>query len=586
MTDINLAYKNTNQYTTRYSLTFHDSYLSVDIDSAVLDRELVVFISAFDWLCKAIRNPQRLPPQRGFLVSFSSCRISYLEAKRKATTGYDPSNSGIRLSFLLLAEPLHELEHNCWQQLFRSCFVLEEEGISECLGPLGKGLEMSFDLMVSLAAAEYPVKVQDRVVLVGYHTVLVPTQLEADYIQFHLEVDEQKQINPFNLNYGERPRVTDYMRFKSMRCFVGWCETAHIKLGTQRLPVTVRYSGAQEKRKTLQMTGFSVGCQVVSAVPIQAGVNGQANFSFVSHRLTFSPASVYSKMLLDASKQVALISDATARRSWLVPKLSLILHMAHAWVIENGLPQSTLSDPIPFADPHEDGIAVIQALERHGDIAVCGHGDDSFKLRSLFLGLNINLLETVSLVERSKGKYLYGFEFMDVVSQPGRGAFMKKIKIETCQSWLALANLADAVIICSELGEAIAPAEGDSRRNSMCNALPSGQDYLAAHLSCLGYLANRAGGELASLLQDPRVTLSKERFWTITGEPFETCTHGIHSTDTCWSRGSILQKVCQKNIIHSVLPMLERSRASSPRRLCLKGAVVFGGHIEESVSFS
>lgn len=150
---------------------------------------------------------------------------------------------------------------------------------------------------------------------------------------------------------------------------------------------------------------------------------------FLSHRLTFSPASVYSKMLFDGSKQVVLISNVTARHSSLVPKLSLILHMARAWVIENGIPESTPSDPIPFADPHDDGIAVIKALECHGDIAVCGHGFDSFRLLSLLLGLNINLLASVSLSERSKRKALYGFEFMDIVSEPGRGAFMKKIKI-------------------------------------------------------------------------------------------------------------------------------------------------------------
>ena len=55
---------------------------------------------------------------------------------------------------------------------------------------------------------------------------------------------------------------------------------------------------------------------------------------------------------------------------------------------------------------------------------------------------------------------------MDIVTEPGRGGFMKKVRIKTGQSWLPLANLVDAVVICSELGEAIAPAEGDARREA------------------------------------------------------------------------------------------------------------------------
>lgn len=583
MTDINIAYKNTNQSKTEYALTAHDSYLSVNINNAELDHELAVFISALDWLCKAVRVPQHLPLQRGCLVSSSCCCISYLETKN-ATIGYDSSNSGICLAFSLSTEPIQELKHNCWQQLFRSCFVLEENGLSKHHEPVGKGLAMSFDLMVSLAAIEYPVIVKDTVLLTGYSTVLVPTRLEADYVQFHLEVDEKQQINPFGLKSGQRALVTDYTQFKSKRCFVGWCETAHITLGTKQLPMTVRHSGAREKRRTLHKTGVSAGGQIVFPAPIQAGFGAQKNFSFRSHRLTFSPASIFSKMLYDVSNQVILIADVTARRSWLVPKLSLILHMAHAWVIEKGIAQSTPSYPIPFADPHEDGVALIQALERHGDTAICGYGSDSFRLRSLFLGLNINLLATVSLTERSKRKSLYGFEFMEVVSEPGRGAFMKEIKIETDQSWLPLANLADAVIICSEIGEAITPAEGDSRRNSTCNALPSGRDYLAAHLSCLTYLARCAGRELVAPLQDSRIALSRKLFWSIIGEPFEACTHGVQSTDTCWSRGYILQEISQTNILHSLLFKLERNPSTCPQKFCLHGAVVFGGHLDDPSS--
>jgi hypothetical protein len=548
-----------------YSLILHNSDLLVGIDNTVCGHQLGLFISASDWLCRAIQTPQQ-----GFLVSLSSCRVSQLDPKGKSVARRDPSEPGLCLSFSLFSEPLQGIQNNCWQKLFRSCFVLEEEDVFECLEPVGKGLEMSFDVMVCLAAAEYPVAIEGGLVLVGYHTVLAPTHIDKNYVQFHLEVNDEQQINPFDLDYGRRVQVLDYMQFKSMRCFVGWCESAQIKLGTEGLRDPVKYSGAQEKEKTLRFNGFSLGFQLVSASPIQAGVNGQANFSFSSHRLPFTPASDYSKMLCDTSKDVVLISDITARRSWLVSKLSLILHLAHAWVTEHGS-----SDPIPFAEPHHDGSVVAEALENKGDIVVRRQGNDSFKLHSLLLGFSINLLESVNRRAKSKGKSLYGFEFMDIVTEPGRGAFMKEIKIKTSQSWLAL-NLVDAVIVCSDLGEAIAPAEDDCRKNPNCNALPTGQDYLAAHLVCLDRLVSRAGGRLASLPQPSRATLSQGISWNISGEPFDKCTHENHSKETCWNKLSIFQKLCQDSFLRPMHSTQDQIGSPSSRGFGLKGAVVFG----------
>lgn len=93
--------------------------------------------------------------------------------------------------------------------------------------------------------------------------------------------------------------------------------------------------------------------------------------------------------------------------------------------------QSTLLDPVTFLIPVMLESPSHKLLERYGRIAICGHGDDSFRTRSLLLGLNLNLLATVSLTEATKRKSFYDFDFMDVVSEPERWAFMKKIKTET-----------------------------------------------------------------------------------------------------------------------------------------------------------
>jgi hypothetical protein len=559
-----------------YSLSFSGHDLIVEIGDRACGHHLAKFISVLDWLCRAIRAPCQDPSSDGFYLSLSSHQTSLSNRNSRPTVGQGLSSFDLSLSSTLLSEPLPELQHNCWQKLFLSCFVLDDED-TEQVEAIGEGLELSFNLMASLAAVEYPIVIYGGVVLAGYHTVLIPIRLEPTYVQFHLEIREDGQLNPFELNYSQRVQVLDWVQFKSMRCFVGWCESAHIKLGTSSLPITVTYSEARVKEKSLQLSGVSTGFQFVSAIPIQAGVNGQANFSFLSHRLRFQPTLDYTKMLYDTAKDVVLISDVHSRRSWLVPKLSLMLHMAHVWVAGNNTPSDANMDTIPFAEPHDDGSIVVQTLEGQGDLVICGQGNDSFKLRRLLLGLSINLLASVNCKAKSTGKILYGFEFMDLIMEPGRGSPMKEFKIKTNQSWLALANLADAVIICSELGEAIAPAHGCCRSNAECNTLPCGQDYLAAHLSCLDRFRSRAGRQSFSLDELSQVPLSHRKIdWRVSGNPFEVCDHESQSTDTCWRGTNMLQNVDKETVLRYMRSTQDHSAIENSRRLGTKGAVVFG----------
>jgi hypothetical protein len=590
--DANTVYEQSDHSEFEYSLTFSGQELVVQIGHPVCRHLLNKFINTLDWLCRAIRSPPQDPSSDRFNVSVSSCQVSLWNHNPSSKTREEYSSSDVSLAFTLLSEPLPELQHNCWQKLFQSCFVLDDEENEHFNDEddehfddednkqnevNGRGLELSFDLMTTLAAVEYPTTVHGGVVLVGYHTALIPVLVKSSYVQFHLEVSEDRQINPFKLDCNQHLQGLDWAHFKNMRCFVGWCDSALIKLGTASLPPTVTYSGARTKEKSLQLSGVSTGFQFVSAGPIQAGVNGQANFTFLSHRLHFRPASEYTKMLYDTAKDVVLISDVHHRRSWLVPKLSLMLHMAHVWFAENSGRSDININPIPFAEPHDDESIVIRALEGHGDLAVCGQGNDSFKLRSLLLGLSINLLASVHHKAESTSKVIYGFEFMDIILEPGRGTPMKEVKIETSPSWLVLANLADAVIICSKLGEAIAPAQGCCRSNEQCNTVPCGQDYLAAHLSCLDRFRSRAGKEWFALDEpNPGPLYQRKIHWRVSGNPFEVCGHKVQSKDTCWRGTNRLQNFDRKFVFLSKNSKEDHSGTTGSRKLGIKGAVVFG----------
>ncbi|KAJ4344875.1 uncharacterized protein N0V89_012619 [Didymosphaeria variabile] len=558
-----------------YFLSFDGGNLEVEFAESVSYYRLISIVNALDWICKAIRCPPPQDLERAVYLSTSAWHI--LNATQNTGPARDDQNASPRIviSFSIRTKPNHSIEDSCWQKLFKSAFVVVDEG-PQGLEPVGHGLEMSFDLMTRLAAIEYPVEVDGGVILAGYQTVLFPTRLESTYAQFHLEISDNGQINPFDLEYKSRLKINDYARIKNMRCFLGWCDLAHIQLGSRSLPMSVMYSDAKKKGKTLQRSGISTGFQFTSASPVQAGINGQMSYSFVSHRLRFQPSSDYIKMLFDTSKDVALVSDVQARRSWLVPKLSLMLHMAHAWV--NIMSPSPKDDPIPFVEPHEDGRDVVKALEDHGDIVICGQNTESFTLRRLLMGLSLNLLASVDRKARSTKRILYGFEFMDLVSEPGRGGFMKELKIGASPSWLALANLADAVIVCSKLGEAIIPAHDEHRKKRTCDIVPCGQDFLAVHLTCIGGLMDRAGMDKNTFDDLISIPLSHEINWTVSGNPFENCNHERDGADTCWARQTMLQSLGRDRVFRFKRSSHDQNSNSRSKSRDMKGAVVFGKH--------
>lgn len=536
--------------------------LEITLQDKPAREDLISAISMFSWLCQALREPNA-----EHSLSLSSAEYSVLP--------------GLELSVNLHLETLEIPQYSCWVALFTDGVVVE---CMDSRGPFelhGKGLEVSFDLMTALAAVEFPITVDGGTVLLGYRTALILTKVEDNCAQFHLEVSEDNQINPYALNCSPQAVVADFQQFRNMRCFVGWCESAHIYLGTKQLSAAVKYSGAKEKERTLHLTGISAGGQAVTAAPFQAGFVGHINYSFKANRIHFTPTNNFAHMLGNTSKQLAIVYDRGERRSWLVPKLSLLLHMCHAWVSDQGFHQ----DPIPFVNPHYNGDAVVDVLKDAGETVVCGQGQDLLKLRRLLLGLNINLLTSINVIEKSNSKSIYGFEFMDVVTEPGQGGCMKEIPIiKEGRSWLTIANHVDAVVICSGVGEVITPAQLQDRRCTKCNFLPKGMDYLAAPLTCLGQLAKRRGVELEPLLQDPQIALSKDSYWNVSGDPFATCTHDDCGSATCWERNNLFQQVVTQN---SIMPWISRwknetssaNMVNTANRISLAGAIVFGKQV-------
>ena len=192
-----------------------------------------------------------------------------------------------------------------------------------------------------------------------------------------------------------------------MRCFLGWCESVQINLGTKHLVADVRYSGGREQEKSAVLEGVSAILQIGASNPLSAILGLERKYSFVTNRRQFTPENCYSKMLHDTARELAAVYDAGTKRCWLVPKLSLLLYMCRSYSQGRGLPDGC----IPSIDPYADAVDIIQTLEPCGNTVVHGEQTDALAFRQLLFGLNINLLTTVAAVQPSSGKKLYGFEF-------------------------------------------------------------------------------------------------------------------------------------------------------------------------------
>lgn len=189
------------------------------------------------------------------------------------------------------------------------------------------------------------------VVFIGYSTLLFPTGILKKSAQFHLLTSNERQINPYIQGYKSRVLTNDISQFKKMRCFLGWGTHADVNLGTKELPKSIKYSGGANRGKSLQLDVFSTLFQAGASAPFSAVGTVQANSSYHDYGLNFPPHKQYEKLPQGTAREVALVYDSGEQRCWLVPKLSLLLHMSQAYASYCG---SNPTHGVPYVGPHSE----------------------------------------------------------------------------------------------------------------------------------------------------------------------------------------------------------------------------------------
>ncbi|KAK1460713.1 hypothetical protein CCUS01_08818 [Colletotrichum cuscutae] len=189
---------------------------------------------------------------------------------RSKSFGLDSSRSREFISKLRPLEEWHPMTSStssyCWTQLFRTGVIAWRNLRRDW----GRGLEMSFDLMVHLASVENYYALHGGIVLLGFTTALVPVEQNKDSksIQWHFEVTEGSTddfIEPAKLQTIQRTwtKFQSKSEFQGSKCFVGWFDKAHVLLGTRKLleRTSMTWSQTEERLKTPHQKGIEAGGQ-------------------------------------------------------------------------------------------------------------------------------------------------------------------------------------------------------------------------------------------------------------------------------------------------------------------------------------
>ncbi|MCJ1269118.1 hypothetical protein MMC22_009007 [Lobaria immixta] len=478
--------------------------------------------------------------------------------------------------FPLDLQEVDDSESPCWHPLFTNGVIAH--GFPVPPRHEERGIELSFEVMITLAGVIYPLEYDDGMVLKGPSTILIPTALVpltpvptarlSNSVQWHLisgVPDKRLTLNCIadHVSDSDWFKTYDYDLLRTARTFLGYCKKAEIHLGISKSSYgNIERSNAKYERPRLEISrkiSLPVG---ISFMGVQAAISPSIIFP-KGLQVTTRPGSLsFNNQLNRARHQPLLLYDTEDKRGWLVPELSVILHIALAWASKqpdrsdalNRMPRATVSD--------DGGEAAYDAIMRGQDIELPTGLDGNPQFFTDVIKTFMTALDSRKevIIEREKTlnwkrSPLRGWEFIDIVNFK---YFAKREEVVIDRSsggnWdlIAAENSELIVLFGKGFGEIIKPAKDENICQSW-NPIPKGNCYLTASSFCLENLAATHSIETTS----PRLTRNLHWHRPRGAKLFEDCEFGTAIG-------------CNR------LQKLKKSKPRAPGPLEWHGAVIFG----------
>lgn len=211
--------------------------------------------------------------------------------------------------------------------------------------------------------------------------------------------------------------------------------------------------------------------------------------------------------LRNAKRQPLLLYDVAAKRGWLVPELSAILHLALTWAYHQDQPG--VAEAFTPADVSSDGgSASYMAIQAAKQNALPGIEDEEDFAKELTVkDIVKRLLERISQIKEQQQEFshcssvasdgLTGYEYCDIALFEEH-LIAKRAPVDASKTggWLKLVEKWPdmAVILCSNAGEPIRLAN----YAPVCQlwaGVPEGRYLMVAAATCVKRMSERSGGD-------------------------------------------------------------------------------------------
>ncbi|MCJ1358266.1 MAG: hypothetical protein MMC33_008265 [Icmadophila ericetorum] len=413
---------------------------------------------------------------------------------------------------------LQRLDHksgSCWHPLFVNSVIGEGFSIPPRDGE--QGLEIPFEVMAVLARVWRPVEYQAGIILKGTSTALIPTSRSSisNSMQWHYVSTENQEENVDtasifkNSNVSKWHESRDLESLRTARTFLGFYIKAEVHLGTKDSEYGIRTSNASVKSSVLEIAreaSTSIGSSVMGLF------TGMLSLKVVYPKGLQVSINLENNLIEDhiwkARQHPLLLYDVVTKRGWLVPELSVTLHMVHIWASCQPNIDADVMRRFPYADPAGDGgQSAWEAIDKAKNFTFRGILDGTphylrHRLRTFFAALRSR--RDVAIEKNKTGNYLIsgrkiltGWEFNNIVNYD----YLSKekevpINVDTTGGWeRMIAEHPDIVVLfCENLGEPIRPGKEEQICESL-KPVPTNDCYLIASIPCLKQIALRYGTE-------------------------------------------------------------------------------------------
>jgi hypothetical protein len=255
-------------------------------------------------------------------------------------------------------EALRVSEAGCWISLFQNCVISVDSLIPSRSG--GRGLEVSFDNLISLSGADDFLDREGRLIIVGPSTILIPIEIFPDgSIQWHLvnsyaldrlqkyeniigrsifptedvaefpQTSHDSNTQATTLDNPEQSYRAFVGKLRSCRHFLGWCEYVNVTLGTSSARYEVCWTAAEEERYTKTKSSQTA----TGGVSIKGILTGSLSRTWNirdnrNPRFPLADKSDNLRTILDSrAEEHVILYDPDEKRAWMVPYLSVLLHI-------------------------------------------------------------------------------------------------------------------------------------------------------------------------------------------------------------------------------------------------------------------